>query len=270
MDWLFEPKWWRPPLSSFPPNRNAACVMYHIELPEPLRNLRLSKRQKDFWSVDREVRAFVCSLEKEEVYAFADSKGIEHALSIVRNEELREELRLYLHMSEFSRRFHLFCRIRKSQELANSVLFFKAMNYRNRGIGTEYFLHVVRTRDNDTDWPRFNEKIVLDALRANNRKFFIQLGKALSSKPGKRLDPTRVDRKALLMVEAWFENGNKFPDLCQFTDEALVDFFEVAFPTAKVSLDNVRKMRQRLRLVKADRPRVRRVTVRGNEILFEV
>jgi hypothetical protein len=62
------------------------------------------------------------------------------------------------------------------------------------------------------------------------------------------------------------------PDLCHFTDEGLLDLLETAFPEeyepGKLTLDKVRKMRQRLGLKKAEGPFVKEVIVKGSEIQF--
>jgi hypothetical protein len=105
-------------------------------------------------------------------------------------------------------------------------------------------------------------------------RFFIQLGRALQKrrKP-MEVDWSRCDPLACFLVANWckvthYRNG--MPLLCFFTDQALADFCSIAFgknagnPTAEA----IRQWRRRLGLHQPKSPKIRRISVAKDEILF--
>jgi hypothetical protein len=99
------------------------------------------------------------------------------------------------------------------------------------------------------------------ACRANDAKFFIRLGRVLSERgavePGKLAD---------ILVAGWCGDPSR-PGLCFFTDEALAEFCRVALGNERLTLDVVRKTRQRLGLKKAGKARITKVEKVNGEII---
>jgi hypothetical protein len=112
------------------------------------------------------------------------------------------------------------------------------------------------------------------AAEQNDVRFFIRLGKVLQSKHlPKGVDWTRCDPLASFIVQNWCEERDfrtGLPTLCLFTDQALADFCSVAFgrKPGTPSAEAIRQWRRRLGLKQVRRPKVRKVILKGDEILL--
>lgn len=108
-------------------------------------------------------------------------------------------------------------------------------------------------------------EMILKMAKANNARWFIKLAIALETgrNPRTRLPewfPDKIDRIAKHIQNHWFLTDNPAtPPLCYFTDQALADVCAKEFPTAKPTLDSVRKWRKRLALVRPGPPIVNEV-----------
>jgi hypothetical protein len=91
------------------------------------------------------------------------------------------------------------------------------------------------------------------ACRENDTKFFIRLGRVLSER-----GPFEPGRMADILVAGWCGDAGR-PGLCFFTDEALAEYCRMALGNERLSLDVVRKTRQRLGLKKAGKPNITKV-----------
>jgi len=117
-------------------------------------------------------------------------------------------------------------------------------------------------------------QFIFEAAKQNNVRFFIRLGKVLQSrKPVPDVDWTRCDPVACFLVQNWCEwrgYDRRFPALCFFSDQALADFCSAVFgkKSGNPSIDSIRQWRRRLELKQASRPKVREISLQGNEVLF--
>jgi hypothetical protein len=118
-------------------------------------------------------------------------------------------------------------------------------------------------------------QFIFEAAKQNNVRFFIRLGKVLQSrKKIPDVDWTRCDPVACFLVENWCEwreYDRRFPALCFFSDLALADFCSAIFgrKSGNPSVDSIRQSRRRLGLKQASRPKVRQISLKGSEVLFE-
>jgi hypothetical protein len=111
-------------------------------------------------------------------------------------------------------------------------------------------------------------KIMLKEALKNNTHWFMRLGKVLA-----RIQNTKKDTKQ--MVDAffgnftksarylcllWFYCGRGNVPLCYFTDQSMVDYLNYA-TDASWSLDNLRKWRQRLGLLRPDKAPLLKIKV---------
>jgi len=69
-----------------------------------------------------------------------------------------------------------------------------------------------------------------------------------------------------ILVAGWCGEQGR-PALCFFTDEALAEYCRVALGNQRLSLDVVRKTRQRLGLKKAGKPNITKVKKVNGEIV---
>jgi hypothetical protein len=122
------------------------------------------------------------------------------------------------------------------------------------------------------------EMIFRLAQRADS-DFFIALGKALEKRArDKNVEPEvewcKVNVLAQLLAGAWCSSpaNTKRPPLCLFETKALATFCALALGRKKsdptTSDKAVRKWISRLRLRRAEKPKVREVKVTGDEVLF--
>jgi len=88
---------------------------------------------------------------------------------------------------------------------------------------------------------------VQEACEKNDASFLIKLGRTLGAR-----QEFEYDRLSKFLVDRWAGVGDE-PGLCFFTDEALVELCRLCLKRA-VTLDAVRKTRQRLGLKKAGQP----------------
>ena len=115
---------------------------------------------------------------------------------------------------------------------------------------------------------------IFEAAKQNNIRFFIRLGKVLQSKKTvPDVDWARCDPVACFLVANWCEwreYDRRFPALCFFSDQALADFCSAVFGRkfGNPSVDSIRQWRRRLGLKQASRPKVRQISLQGNEVLF--
>lgn len=117
-------------------------------------------------------------------------------------------------------------------------------------------------------------QVIGEAVERNDVRFFIQLGRALQNRRKPlEVDWSRCDSLACFIVANWCEATHftqGMPSLCFFTDQALADFCSIAFgrkpghPTAEAA----RQRRRRLGLMRPQSPRIKKVTVERDEILF--
>jgi hypothetical protein len=122
--------------------------------------------------------------------------------------------------------------------------------------------------------PYYLPQFILEAAKQNNVRFFIRLGKVLQSrKKVPDVDWTRCDPVACFLVENWCkwrDHDRRFPALCFFSDQALADFCSAIFgrKADNPSIDSIRQWRRRLGLKQASRPKIRKISLKGSEILF--
>jgi hypothetical protein len=122
-------------------------------------------------------------------------------------------------------------------------------------------------RDLSAPWIRSR---VETACRFNDQKFFKKLGRALTAPPTKTVG-VKVDRLSLLLVRRWMPvttAAARAPGFCWFTDEALTDLCRIILGNNSLTLDAVRKTRQRLGLKHAGKPWITRVKLVRGEIVF--
>jgi hypothetical protein len=176
-----------------------------------------------------------------------------------------------------------YCQVRQSMDRARRRLIIRARGDRENPNGAEA-LGDVRIDEKHSalnQAAKFKSvgrigqsEYISSALKRNDVRFFIQLGKKLQSKqrrPEVDWSGPGCDRLARFLIENWCE-GQAFnallPALCFFADQALADFCSIAL-SRNPSLPAIRKCRQRLGLKQASSPRVKTVTIKGSEILFE-
>lgn len=117
-------------------------------------------------------------------------------------------------------------------------------------------------------------QFIYKAAKQDDVRFFIRLGKALQSKHCPQdVDWTRCDPLACFLVQNWCEGcnyGMDMPALCFFTDQALADFCSAAFDRrpGNPSCAAIRQWRRRLGLKQVRSPKVRKVILKGDSILF--
>jgi hypothetical protein len=176
-----------------------------------------------------------------------------------------------------------YCRVWQSQESARMVLMAKARRDKLNPKGT-VFLGDIRLDErtlalnmaayhkavNFLALPHFINK----AAEQNDVRFFIRLGKALQSKHRTAgVDWTRIEPLADFIVRNWCKESDfrtGLPVLCFFTDEALADFCSAAFgrKPGNPSSEAVRQWRRRLGLKQVRGPKIRKATLKRDEILL--
>ncbi len=109
-----------------------------------------------------------------------------------------------------------------------------------------------------------NERI-LKAIKENDLIFFIRLGCELKRKP---IGLAGLNNLEVLLAFGW-ESGlaKLIPPFHRFTDEALLEFFQQV-GWGHLTLDSLRKTRQRLGLVQASKPLVRRIVCVKDKLRF--
>jgi hypothetical protein len=101
--------------------------------------------------------------------------------------------------------------------------------------------------------PDIQHLIHLAAINGDIR-FFKRLGRALGKRAKKGYEDLEVDKIQFALVKWWLKGPNGELGLCWFTDEAVVEYFKLAFGRHTLTLDWVRKTRQWLGLVKGRKP----------------
>jgi len=126
----------------------------------------------------------------------------------------------------------------------------------------EWFFDLLRMCRQDISLPYFLDKIS-KAAKSNNHEFFIRLGRELKRKPLQWPEGTPMD---LAMVMLWANKGSEeYMNLSWFTDDALTQMLRIMTGNERLTLDAVRKTRQRLGLVQWTPPVVRRVERVGKD-----
>jgi hypothetical protein len=92
------------------------------------------------------------------------------------------------------------------------------------------------------------KKRLLKAIEQNDFAFFIRLGNELKRKP-RVIQPDRVE---FFLASRWSKWVREIPPLCYFTDDALVKMLRILTSNKSLTLDQVRKTRQRLKLKTKD------------------
>lgn len=115
------------------------------------------------------------------------------------------------------------------------------------------------------------QKLIELAALAGDDSVFIRLGRALSQ-PAEIRGPEdmQVDKLKFVLVEWWLRGPQGQMGLCRLTDEALTEFCNLAFGGGSLTLDCVRKTRQRLGLVKGTKPWFNRVEKTSEGIAVSV
>ncbi len=176
-----------------------------------------------------------------------------------------------------------YCKVWQSQHRAFSLLCSKARREKVNPNGTvsvggvhlDEKCYALRLAELDKSVNNHTGMHVIgEAAKCNDVRFFIQLGRALQKRRKPlEVDWSRCDPLACFLVANWCEAAHFWsglPLLCFFTDQALADFCSVAFgrkagsPTAEA----VRQWRKRLGLRRPQSPKIRKVTVEKDEILF--
>ena len=88
------------------------------------------------------------------------------------------------------------------------------------------------------------------AIADKDGNFLIRLGRAMQGEPNQ----PSFDKLDDWLITAWLPKDEKMFGLCDCTDEALTNFLEIATGRENLTVDAVVKRRQRLGLVKADKP----------------
>lgn len=179
-----------------------------------------------------------------------------------------------------------YCRIKQSRRKAADSLIIKARGdrlcpkgiYSRIGSGEEKLAEerfVLNTAAKSKSVrSHFLPQFIFEAAKQNNVRFFIRLGKVLQS--GKQVpdvDWTRCDAVACFLVANWCEwreYDRRFPAFCFFSDQALADFCSAMFgrKSGNPSVYSIRQWRRRLGLKQASCPKVRQISLQGNEVLF--
>jgi hypothetical protein len=123
-------------------------------------------------------------------------------------------------------------------------------------------------RDLTDPWLQSRIKI---ACSYNDQRFFKRLGRALSNPPSKQPGIGHTDKLSRLLVARWMPVTTKTgraPGLCWFTDESLTDVCRTILGNKSLTLDTVRKTRQRLGLKHAGRPWITHVVIVDGKIVF--
>lgn len=109
------------------------------------------------------------------------------------------------------------------------------------------------------------------ASEYNDQRFFKRLGRALSEPTTKKAGIVFPNKLSQLLVTGWMPVRTKTgraPGLCWFTDEALTEVCRTILGNKSLTLDTVRKTRQRLGLKHAGKPWITRVKVVNGKIVF--
>lgn len=102
------------------------------------------------------------------------------------------------------------------------------------------------------------------AIKYDDTEYFVTLGKEL------KYGISRFTPIESIMIFGWSMSIHpRVPPLCQFTDDALWEFFNASVPDTSVdedyTFDMIRKTRQRLRLLQSNKGRV---TVEAGKLIF--
>jgi len=116
-------------------------------------------------------------------------------------------------------------------------------------------------------WDTWVAERVMIALAEKDGKFFKRLGEALQQ-PSQRV---AHDRLSVMLID-WWVSGEAWDGLglCHFTDEALTDFCRLQLGNERLTMDQVRKVRQRLGLAKSGSNWVRRVKLVDGKLALGV
>jgi hypothetical protein len=253
-------------------------------VPLQFDKLRVSAKQKDFWSERftnfAHCEALVKHISKHPSLAYEDfwtQKGIAELQRL--NPQLwdavgPQDLRKY-------------CDVWQSKENAWLRLILKARGEAEARSGKpagfsfgklrlderKYALQIASTSRRVSG--RILPSLIHRAAQANDVRFFIRLGKVLqSSKHRLEVDWTRVDTILLLLVQNWCE-GNDYhsalPPLCFFSDQALADFCSTALgrEPGNPSSGAIRQWRLRLGLKQYPQRIIRETIVTGSDILLK-
>lgn len=115
---------------------------------------------------------------------------------------------------------------------------------------------------------KYVKHLLESASRQNDSGVLIRLARAVKNQPR---EPQKivVDRLEGMLVLWWVRCPRNEPGLCRVTDEALTDFCNWAFRGTYLTLEKVRKTRQRLGLEKGAKPWFKKFKVQGDEVTFE-
>lgn len=116
-------------------------------------------------------------------------------------------------------------------------------------------------------WDTWVAERVMIALAKKDGKFFKRLGEALLQ-PAERV---AHDRLSVMLIH-WWISGEAWDGLglCHFTDEALTDFCRLQLVNERLTMDQVRKVRQRHGLVKSGSNWVRSVKLVDGKLALGV
>jgi hypothetical protein len=105
------------------------------------------------------------------------------------------------------------------------------------------------------------------ASRENDSRFLLRLARAVEQQPDEPEKPA-LDRLQGMLILWWLRCPRGEMGLCQATDPALTEFCNWAFRSSHLTLDTVRKTRQRLGLAKGTRPWFSVLKRQGEEVSF--
>ena len=129
----------------------------------------------------------------------------------------------------------------------------------------DFYFWLLRFEGNRVLHKKGIKERILKAIKENDLSFFIRLGRELKRKP---IDLASLNNLEFLLAFGWESGVRKLiPPFHRFTDEALLEFFK-HFGWGHLTLDSLRKTRQRLGLVQASKPLVRRIECVGEKLRF--
>jgi len=102
------------------------------------------------------------------------------------------------------------------------------------------------------------QEMIENARRDGDVQFFVRFGRALQEK-AIAPEETPPDKLAALVTSGWLPSDLFRPGLCRLTDEALAKVCNYLVGREDLSLDMVRKARQRWKLKKGPKPWLKKV-----------
>lgn len=122
-----------------------------------------------------------------------------------------------------------------------------------RGLEEKVFFILRLEKFRDLQHPDIRKLMAL-ALETGDQDLIRRLGRALDEPAIRGPDDFDIDGVCLVLTQWWVKGPGGAAGLCQCTDEALTEFCNLAFKRHDLTLDAVRKARQRLGLKKGPEP----------------